>query len=227
MFRFVKRLMDISISLFLIIAFSPIITLIAVVIKMESFKDPIIYRGKRALNRRDTFYLYKFRTMVPHEEQIGNHSTALNDLRLTSIGRFLRKYKLDELPQLLNVIKGQMSLVGPRPQVTFYTDKYEGKLLRILDASPGITDLASLYFIDMDKTLGEGDVNNIYESTIEPIKNELRLIYVDNMSLNLDLYILILTGLKVLHIVDEGRIISFLKDRGLIKGNEIFKKKNF
>ena len=226
MFKFTKRLIDISVGSLGILFFSPIIALIALFIKIDSFQDPIIYKGKRALNRIDTFYLYKFRTMIPHDEQLGNHSTALNDSRLTPIGRFLRKYKLDELPQLFNVIKGQMSLVGPRPQVTYYTDKYEKKFLKILDTKPGITDLASLYFIDMDKTLGEVNVDDRYENIIEPFKNELRLAYVINMSLKLDLYILIFTVLKILRIVDEAQIMRFLKDKDLIKNDEIFRKKN-
>ncbi len=226
MFRLMKRFIDIILGFLFLIVLLPIIFFIALFIKVDSFRDPIIYKGKRALNRNETFDLYKFRTMIPHKERKGNHSTALNDSRLTPIGRFLRKFKLDELPQLINVLRGHMSFVGPRPQVTYYTDKYEENYLKILDAKPGITDLASLYFIDMDKTLGEGDVNERYESIIEPLKNELRLAYVVNMSLKLDFYILFLTALKILRIIKEDTIINFFRNKGLIDNYEIFQKKH-
>ena len=226
MFKLIKRFIDIILGFILLLVLLPLTLLIALLIKLDSFRDPVIYKGNRALNRDETFYLYKFRTMVPHTERKGYHSTALNDSRLTSIGRFLRKSKLDELPQLINVIMGHMSFVGPRPQVTYYTEKYEGNFLKILDAKPGITDLASLYFIDMDKTLGEGDVNKKYENTIEPLKNELRLAYVVNMSLKLDLYILTLTALKILRIISQDTIIRFLHGQGLIDKHDIFKKKH-
>ena len=131
--------------------------------------------------------------MVHDAEKIGGPSTAINDSRLTTIGRFLRKYKLDELPQFLNVIMGDMSLVGPRPQVLDYTNKYTGEELIILDVLPGITDLASLYFLDMDSTLGAVNVDEVYRTEIEPVKNRLRVQYVKSRSLLLDSRILIET----------------------------------
>ena len=131
--------------------------------------------------------------MVVDAEKIGGPSTAINDPRLTSIGRFLRKYKLDELPQLYNVLKGEMSLVGPRPQVLSYTQEYEGEDLVILSVLPGITDLSSLYFLDMDSELGETNVDEVYKNRIEPLKNKLRVQYVKKMSFSLDLRILIET----------------------------------
>ncbi len=112
----------------------------------------------------------------------------------------LRKYKLDELPQFFNVLSGSMSLVGPRPQVLSYTDKYQGEDRKVLDMRPGITDLASLYFSDMDKTLGSGDVDAKYAKEIEPVKNLLRLQYVKEASLLLDLRILVETALKLVGI---------------------------
>ena len=98
--------------------------------------------------------------MIQDAEDVGGHSTALNDFRLTKIGRFLRKYKLDELPQFINVIKGDMSLVGPRPQVTYYTNQYKNEMKLILSVKPGLTDLASLYFLDMDEILGTANVDD-------------------------------------------------------------------
>ena len=131
--------------------------------------------------------------MVEDAENIGGHSTALDDFRLTKIGRFLRKYKLDELPQFFNILKGDMSLVGPRPQVIYYTNQYLGDLKLILTIKPGLTDLASLYFLDMDNVLGSKDANQKYATEIEPVKNLLRLRYVKEQSFFLDIRILIET----------------------------------
>jgi lipopolysaccharide/colanic/teichoic acid biosynthesis glycosyltransferase len=146
--------------------------------------------------------------MVENADQIGGFSTAKNDHRLTKIGKWLRKYKLDELPQLFNVILGDMSIVGPRPQVLFYTSKYSGEELIILSARPGITDLASLYFIDMDSVLGETNVDDKYYLEIEPIKNALRIRYVKECSISLDLRIIIETifGLFGIHNITKLNI---------------------
>jgi lipopolysaccharide/colanic/teichoic acid biosynthesis glycosyltransferase len=114
----------------------------------------------------------------------------------------LRKYKLDELPQFFNVLGGTMSLVGPRPQVLSYTDKYQGEERLVLNMRPGITDLASLYFSDMDKVLGSGDVDAKYASEIEPVKNVLRVQYVKEASLFLDLRILVETAFKLVGVVN-------------------------
>lgn len=141
--------------------------------------------------------------MIVDAEKVGGPSTALNDIRVTKIGAFLRKYKLDELPQLFNILKGDMSFVGPRPQVEKYTSLYQGEELSILDVKPGLTDFASLYFIDMDSTLGTENVDEIYISKIEPVKNKLRLKYVKEQSLCTDLRILGLTFLAVLGIKNQ------------------------
>jgi lipopolysaccharide/colanic/teichoic acid biosynthesis glycosyltransferase len=135
--------------------------------------------------------------MVADAELKGGSSTAIDDPRLTRTGRFLRKYKLDELPQFFNVIVGDMSLVGPRPQVLFYTSKYTDEELLILSVRPGITDLASLYFSDMDSVLGSGDVDARYATEVEPVKNILRLQYVREQSYMLDIRILVETAFKL------------------------------
>ena len=125
-------------------------------------------------------------------------STALNDLRLTRIGKLLRKWKIDELPQLLNVISGDMSLVGPRPQVPYYTDKYNQEEAVILSVKPGITDYASIYYSNMDEVLGNENVDHFYEQYIEPKKNQLRIQYVKDQCLWVDLKILFATVIKLL-----------------------------
>ena len=195
----IKRLCDIFFSLLLIILSFPILLIIAIAIYLTS-PGPIIYKGKRSGLNEKIFKIYKFRTMIINAEKLGGFSTAKDDIRLIKIGRFLRKFKLDELPQLFNVLNGEMSFVGPRPQVTYYTSKYDGKLKKILTVRPGITDLATLEFTDMDKILGSKDVDKYYEKEIEPKKNILRLNYIYQISFFLDLKILFLTFLTLIKI---------------------------
>ena len=146
MYPFLKRAFDISSSSIVLVILFPIIIFISILIKINS-KGSILYKGIRAGKGNNSFYLYKFRTMINNAE--GGHTTALNDPRLTTIGRLLRKYKLDEIPQFVNVVLGDISLVGPRPQVRYYTDQYKGEDTIILSVKPGITDLATIYFMDM------------------------------------------------------------------------------
>lgn len=131
--------------------------------------------------------------MVTMAEQKGGPSTALNDPRLTRIGKFLRRYKIDELPQFINILCGEMSFVGPRPQVLLYTSRYTPEELRILDVRPGLTDYASIELINLDEILGDEDVDEKYILEIEPKKNKLRLKYVDEQSLRIDAKILFMT----------------------------------
>ena len=200
-----KRLFDIIVSFIALIILLPILILISFIIKLTS-KGEIFYRGTRAGKNNFNFKIYKFRTMVQDAENIGGYSTALNDFRLTKIGRFLRKYKLDELPQFINIIKGEMSLVGPRPQVIYYTNQYSGNLKSILSVKPGMTDLASLYFLDMDKVLDRKNVDKKYATEIEPIKNLLRLKYVKEQSFLLDIRILIETVFSLIGIKNITRL---------------------
>jgi lipopolysaccharide/colanic/teichoic acid biosynthesis glycosyltransferase len=197
MYAVSKRCLDVVLSVMAIALFSPVFIVVAALVRMTS-PGPILYRGLRAGRNGKNFHIFKFRTMVVDAEKIGGESTAVDDPRLTRVGRALRKYKLDELPQFFNVLGGSMSLVGPRPQVLSYTDKYQGEERLVLSMRPGITDLASLYFSDMDKVLGSGDVDAKYAKEIEPVKNVLRLRYVKEASLLLDLRILIETAFKLM-----------------------------
>lgn len=196
-YRFFKRLTDILVSLISIIVFGPLMLVLAVLIKLGS-PGSVFYRGERAGRGGSSFRILKFRSMIVDADRKGGFSTAINDPRLTSIGRFLRKYKLDELPQFFNVLLGDMSLVGPRPQVLYYTSRYIGDELLILTVRPGITDLASLYFVDMDAVLGAGDVDALYQAEIEPVKNLFRIRYVREQSYLLDLRILVETAFKLI-----------------------------
>jgi lipopolysaccharide/colanic/teichoic acid biosynthesis glycosyltransferase len=196
-----KRCLDVVLSVVAIALLSPVFVAVGVLIRVTS-PGPILYRGLRAGRNGKNFQILKFRTMVVDAEKKGGVSTAVDDPRLTRVGRVLRKYKLDELPQFFNVLSGSMSLVGPRPQVLSYTDKYEGEERLVLNMRPGITDLASLYFSDMDKVLGSGDVDAKYAKEIEPVKNVLRLRYVKEASLVLDLRILIETAFTLVGVAN-------------------------
>ena len=198
MYQFIKVFLDLLISTFALFVFLPILLFIYLLIKLDSPSDQAIYRGKRTAQGGGDFTLYKFRTMIVNAELKGGPSTAIDDPRLTDIGRFLRRFKLDELPQFINVIKGDMSLVGPRPQVKYYTEKYNQEEKLILSVKPGITDIASIVFSDMDSILGSGNVDSKYEKEIEPLKNELRIKYVQKMGFLTDISILIATFLILL-----------------------------
>ncbi len=192
-----KRLFDLFGSLVGLVIIAPFLFIIGVGVKLSS-EGPVFYRGVRAGRHDTTFRIFKFRTMVPNAETLGGESTALNDIRLTPIGKLLRKYKLDEFPQMLNIIKGDMSFVGPRPQVLKYTQLYQGEFKRIMDVRPGLTDFASIEFINLDEILGDENVDQKYQREIEPRKNELRLKYVEEQSWDVDLKILFLTLARML-----------------------------
>ena len=200
-----KPLFDIIVATVALIILCPIFILISTIIKITS-PGEIFYKGIRAGRNDVNFKIYKFRTMVQDAENIGGPSTALNDFRLTKIGRFLRKYKIDELPQFINIIKGEMSLVGPRPQVIYYTNKYKGDYKLILSVKPGLTDFATLYFLDMDKVLGSKNVDKKYATEIEPIKNSLRLKYVKEKNFLLDIRILVETAFSLIGIKNITRL---------------------
>jgi lipopolysaccharide/colanic/teichoic acid biosynthesis glycosyltransferase len=138
--------------------------------------------------------------MIVNAEKVGGPSTALNDPRLTSVGRLLRKYKLDELPQLINILWGEMSFVGPRPQVEQYTRLYSGEEEVILSVRPGLTDYASIKFVNLDEILGDEEVDERYFREIEPEKNKLRIKYVKECSLRVDLSILCRTVVSLFKI---------------------------
>ncbi|MBI5643076.1 MAG: sugar transferase [Deltaproteobacteria bacterium] len=194
-----KRSFDIFFAFISIVVFSPVILLICVLIRLGS-RGPVFYRGVRTGLNGKPFRIFKFRTMVEDAEKIGGPSTALNDPRLTKTGKFLRKYKLDELPQLINILMGEMSIVGPRPQVEKYTKAYKGEEEMILSVRPGLTDFASIRFINLDKVLGDDRVDEKYIREVEPEKNRLRLRYVQERTMWVDIKIIYRTFLRMLRI---------------------------
>jgi lipopolysaccharide/colanic/teichoic acid biosynthesis glycosyltransferase len=180
-----KRAFDMLCSGLGLVLLSPLMITIAVIIKLTS-DGPVFYRGIRTGLDGKSFSMLKFRTMVVGAENLGGPSTGLHDVRITNVGRWLRRYKLDELPQLLNVMRGQMSIVGPRPEVPLYTKDYTGDELLILTVKPGITDFASIEFARLDEVLGHEEPDRIYEDEVKPRKNALRIKYAREHSLRLD-----------------------------------------
>ena len=193
-----KRIFDIIASGIGLIVLSPLMLIIAYLIKKED-GGPVFYRGVRVGKYGKPFRIYKFRTMVVDAEKIGGPSTADDDPRITRVGKILRKYKLDELPQLINVLKGEMSIVGPRPEVQFYVDMFTEEEKDILSVKPGITDWASLWNPDEGAILaGSPDPEKTYMEKIRPTKIRLQLKYVKERSFWVDLKIIALTILTVI-----------------------------
>jgi len=172
---------------------SPLLLWIARRIKRED-GGPIFYRGVRVGLHGKPFRIFKFRTMVVGAEKLGASSTADEDSRITRVGKFIRRYKVDEVPQLINVLKGDMSLVGPRPEVKKFTDQYTDEERAILTVRPGITDWASIWNSDEGAVLaGAEDPDEAYARLIRPTKLRLQLKYVRERSFWVDLKIIFLT----------------------------------
>ena len=187
--EYLKRTLDLGLSLTGLLVASPLLAGITLWVGMDAGR-PILYRGLRTGKRGQPFRIFKFRTMVPDAENLGGGTTAEADPRITRSGKFLRRFKLDELPQLLNVLLGDMSFVGPRPELREYTERYGPREQVILSVRPGITDYASLEFIQLDKRCGSEDADRVYETEVLPEKNRLRVHYAENLSFREDMKIL-------------------------------------
>lgn len=188
-----KRFFDIVAAALGLLFLSPIFFFIALRIRRDD-GGQVFYRGDRVGLHGKPFRIFKFRTMVVDAENLGVSSTSDDDLRITRIGNFLRKYKLDELPQLINVLVGDMSLVGPRPQVKWAVDRYSKEEKVILNFRPGITDYASLLFSNEGEILkGSKNPDQDYLEKIHPIKTNLAMKYVQNHSLMVDIKIILKT----------------------------------
>jgi lipopolysaccharide/colanic/teichoic acid biosynthesis glycosyltransferase len=185
-----KRLFDCIVASCGLILLSPLFAALAVLVKAGD-GGPIFYRGRRVGLAGKHFRMMKFRTMVEQAERLGGPSTAAGDPRVTSVGRWLRKYKLDELPQLINVFKGDMSLVGPRPEVQQYVDLFTDEEKAILSVRPGLTDWATLWNIDESSRLeGSPDPEKVYLESIRPVKLKLQLSYVRQHTFGTDIQII-------------------------------------
>jgi len=193
-----KRLFDFVFSFLGLFISSPILLVVAIMIKFDS-KGPVFYRGVRAGRHEKPFKIFKFRTMIPKAEKLGGPSTSGDDPRLTKIGKFLKRYQLDELPQLINVVKGEMSLVGPRPEVKMYVDMLSEEERKIIfSVRPGMTDFASLWnFHEGEILKGSSDPEKTYLEKVRPRKIELQLKYIEERSFWLDIKLIFKTILKI------------------------------
>jgi lipopolysaccharide/colanic/teichoic acid biosynthesis glycosyltransferase len=197
-----KRLFDVLLSLLGLIVLSPILILIAIAVKVNS-KGPVFFRQKRVGRYSKPFILYKFRSMTLFQLATEGIFEPGNVSRVTSIGKFFRKSKLDELPQLINVLIGDMSLVGPRPEVANWVEVYPDAWKKILTVRPGITDNASIIFHNEESILAEvDDPEQVYREVMLPKKLELYTDYVNNRSFQGDLLIILRT-LKVLRLYER------------------------
>jgi lipopolysaccharide/colanic/teichoic acid biosynthesis glycosyltransferase len=188
-----KRILDAIVAGAALLVFAPVMLVLTAWIALDS-RGGVLYRGERAGRNNRPFRMLKFRTMVRNAEKVGGPTTSFGDPRVTASGRFLRRFKLDELPQLINVLVGDMSLVGPRPQVLSYTQKYEGEFREILSVRPGITDWATIWNANEGEVLeGAVDVDRAYDDLINPTKLRLQLHYVRTQSVATDLRILYCT----------------------------------
>lgn len=187
-YAFSKRSFDILVSAFGLLLVAPLMASLAIMVKLSS-PGPVFFRGERGSKGGGTFRIFKFRSMVVGSEN-GAGTTSRHDARVTRIGRVMREHKLDELPQLINVLMGDMSIVGPRPELPRYTRNYTGQEKIILSVRPGITDLASIRFRDLSKMIGDADPDEAYEAAILRQKNALRIDYVRRRSFSLDMLII-------------------------------------
>jgi lipopolysaccharide/colanic/teichoic acid biosynthesis glycosyltransferase len=191
-----KRLFDITLSLGGILVLSPFFVLIACLIKAES-KGPVLFRQLRVGKNNSDFLLFKFRSMFVNTESKGQLTIGMRDPRITRIGYRLRKYKLDELPQLFNVLLGNMSFVGPRPEVRKYVVLYSDEQMKVLSVKPGITDYASIKYFRENEILGHApNPEQAYINEIMPEKLIINLTYVNNNNIFIDLKIIITTFIR-------------------------------
>lgn len=192
-----KRLFDLVISSILLLILSPVILLVSLFVILDT-GFPVFYRGKRVGKDGRIFHILKFRSMVADSRQKGPGITAESDCRVTRSGRFLRKWKLDELPQFFNVLRGEMSIVGPRPEDPQYVKHYSEEEKKVLTVKPGVTGVSQILFRNEEELLDVDDPEKYYINYIMPQKLRVDLAYAQQQSLFLDLIIIAYTVLVVL-----------------------------
>ncbi|MCC6690503.1 MAG: sugar transferase [Bacteroidia bacterium] len=194
----IKRLFDIIFSLIAIILFFPICVIVALWIVLDT-KGGVFYIQKRVGRDNKDFGMLKFRTMYANADKQGLLTIGTKDKRITPAGYFLRKYKIDELPQLLNVLIGQMSVVGPRPEVRKYVEMYTQQQLTVLSIKPGITDYASIVYVNENELLSsQQNPDEFYVKEVMPAKLNMNLYYIKNRNIFIDLKIIFRTVFKII-----------------------------
>ncbi|MCB4808540.1 sugar transferase [Tamlana sp. 62-3] len=189
----VKRCFDVFFSITGLLILFPLFILLAIFIKLDS-KGSVFFKQIRVGKNSKNFVLYKYRTMFTNSKTSSNLTLGNDDERITKMGFYLRKLKLDELPQLVNIIKGDMSFVGPRPEIPYFVSKYKPEYLEVLNVKPGLTGLASLKYKNEDELLkNTQNPENVYLNTILPDKIKLNKTYINSQSLALDIKIIIKT----------------------------------
>lgn len=209
--RFFKRVIDFVLALILTIVLSPVLLVVSIAIMIDD-GAPVFYRAQRGGYKGKTFKIFKFRSMVNNADKIGGGTTALNDSRITKVGNILRKTKLDEFANLFNILRGEMSFIGPRPELLQYTDQYEGVEKYIFEVRPGITDYSSDLFINLDEIVGGENADEMYEKYVLKNKNALRVKYAAEVSFATDAKLFFKTVFDVL-----GKAFGFVvkgKHRG-------------
>jgi lipopolysaccharide/colanic/teichoic acid biosynthesis glycosyltransferase len=192
-----KRVLDILAAFLGLLLFSPVLLVIMALIWLQDFHSPF-YIAPRVGKNGEIFKMAKLRSMIVGADKSGVDSTSAGDTRITAVGRFVRKFKLDEISQLWNVLAGDMSLVGPRPNVKRETDVYTNVEKRLLRVRPGITDISSIVFSDESDILKYSHDPDIdYNQLIRPWKSRLGLVYIDNRSLWMDLKLIFFTGIAI------------------------------
>lgn len=206
----IKRLFDIIVSSLMLVVFSPLLLVVALLVYLQDFKNPL-YMPSRVGLRGRSFTMFKMRSMVVNADSSGVDSTSSTDSRITPIGSFIRRFKIDEITQLINVFLGHMSLVGPRPNVQREVDLYTELEFGLLSVKPGITDLSSIVFSDEGDILSHfPDPDLAYNQYIRPYKSSLGLFYIKNHSIYLDIKILFLTVLSFANRNQSLRLLARL-----------------
>ena len=194
-----KRIFDIIFSLFALLITFPLILIAVIFIKLDDYHSPVLFKQKRGGINMNYFSIYKFRTMRISSDNKGK-LTVGNDNRISKPGKWIRKFKIDELPQFINVLKGEMSVVGPRPEVEKYILLYNDEQKKIFRVKPGITDYASIAYFNENKLLGESnDPEKTYIEKIMPDKLKLNLKYIEEQSLLVDIKVIFKTILKIIN----------------------------
>jgi lipopolysaccharide/colanic/teichoic acid biosynthesis glycosyltransferase len=202
-----KRLLDLIVSSIALLVFSPLLIVVCFLVWLQDYHSPF-YIAPRVGKKEKMFKMIKIRSMVINADKSGVDSTSNNDRRITGVGRFIRKFKLDEISQLINVFIGDMSLVGPRPNVKRETDMYTPAEKKLLVGKPGITDFASIVFSDEGDILKDSkDPDLDYNQIIRPWKSRLALANLEHSSLVLDLKVLVLTAVAI---VDKSKALAGL-----------------
>lgn len=195
--RVLKRVIDFALALVMTVLLSPVLLIISLLIVIDD-GFPVFYRAYRGGYKNKSFKIFKFRSMVKNADKIGGGTTALNDNRITKVGHFIRKTKLDEFANLFNILRGEMSFIGPRPELLQYTERYEGVEKYIFEVRPGISDYSSDIFINLDEIVGDQNADEMYEKYVLKNKNALRVKYAAEVSFKTDFKIFFKTVIDVI-----------------------------